>query len=133
MLVNEDLATDINLYLQEIGNDITAEKVKLYLGRPEVMEKHGVTKTISVCTARRYLRALGYRYTEPKKGQYCDGHEREDVVYERDKVYVPKIKKLEARMRHWDKDGLPEYGPHPEGRRIIVWNHDESTFYAHDR
>ncbi|KAJ7633972.1 hypothetical protein B0H17DRAFT_1149833 [Mycena rosella] len=50
LLADEDIATDINLYLQEIGNDITAEKVSKYLARPEVMEKHGITKTISIRT-----------------------------------------------------------------------------------
>ncbi len=32
----------------------------------------------------------GYRWQEPKKGQYADGHERPDVVWERDKVFIPK-------------------------------------------
>lgn len=132
LLADEDVATDINLYLQEIGNDITAEKVVKYLARPEVMEKHGITKTISVRTARRYLNALGYRYSQPRKGQYNDGHERADVVYSRDKVYIPAIKKLEERMHHW-RDDRPEYGPHPKGKRVIAWYHDESIFYAHDR
>jgi hypothetical protein len=133
LLVNEGLATDINLYLQEIGNQITAEKVVEFLSRPEIMEKHGITRAISVRMARRYLHALGYRYTEPKKGQYTDGHEREDIVHERDNVYIPKIKSLEAWMHHWDRDGRPEFGPYPKGKRVIVWYHDESIFYAHDR
>jgi hypothetical protein len=38
MLADEDLAADINLYLQEIGKDITAEKLALYLGHCEVSE-----------------------------------------------------------------------------------------------
>ncbi|KAJ7933624.1 hypothetical protein B0H13DRAFT_1592199, partial [Mycena leptocephala] len=112
---------DINLYLQEIGNDITAEKLVPYLGRPEVMEKHGITKTITVHTARRYLKLLGYRYTMPQKGQY------------RDKVYIPVIKKLEARMHRWSTDGLPEFGPHLPSKRVITWHHDECVFYAHNR
>ncbi|KAJ7658886.1 hypothetical protein B0H17DRAFT_1213092 [Mycena rosella] len=133
LLADEDIATDINLYLQESGNDITAEKVSKYLARPEVMEKHGITKTISIRTARRYLNALGYRYHQPKKGQYSDGHERPDVVYERDKVYIPAIRSLERRMHRWSKDNEPEYGPRMPGRRVILWNHDESVFYAHER
>ncbi|KAJ7328503.1 hypothetical protein DFH08DRAFT_709605 [Mycena albidolilacea] len=133
LLVNEGLATDINLYLQEIGNQITAEKVVEFLSHPEIMEKHGITRVISMRTARRYLRALGYRYTEPKKGQYTDGHEHEDVIHERDNVYLPKIKSLEARMHHWDRNGRPEFGPHPKGKRVVVWYHNESIFYAHNR
>ncbi|KAF9490129.1 hypothetical protein BDN71DRAFT_1484603 [Pleurotus eryngii] len=30
-------------------------------------------------------------------------------------------------------DGQPEFGPQPEGWQMIVWFHDESIFYAHDR
>ncbi|KAJ7099117.1 hypothetical protein C8R44DRAFT_888573 [Mycena epipterygia] len=133
LLADEDIAADINLYLQEIGNDITAEKLVQYLARPEVMEKHGITKTISIRTARRYLNVLGYCYGQPRKGQYTDGHERPDVVYERDKVYIPAIQRFERRMHRWSKDNLPEYGPHLPGKRVITWNHDESIFYAHDR
>ncbi len=52
MLVNQDLAQDINLHLQELGKDITALKVVEYLGRSEVKDKYGITKTITVCTAQ---------------------------------------------------------------------------------
>ncbi|KAJ6483382.1 hypothetical protein C8R45DRAFT_788071, partial [Mycena sanguinolenta] len=133
LLVDEGLCTDIKLFLQEIGNHITAEKVVEFLSRPEIMEKHGITRKISVRTARRYLHALGYRYTELKKGQYTDGHEREDVVHERDNVYIPKIKNLQKRMQHYTRDGSPVIGPPPPGKRVIIWYHDESIFYAHDR
>ncbi|KAJ7087942.1 hypothetical protein B0H15DRAFT_922898 [Mycena belliarum] len=133
LLADEDLKGEINLYLQEIGDGITTEKLRAFLARPEIMEKHGIDQKISDRTARRYLNALGYRFTQPKKGQYSDGHEREDVVYERDKRYIPRIKALEARMQHWGKDNNPEFGPRPPGRRVIVWYHDESIFYAHDR
>ena len=39
MLVNEDLANDINLYLQEIDKDITTKKLVEYLVCPEVKKK----------------------------------------------------------------------------------------------
>ncbi len=41
MLVNEDLVQDINLHLQELGKDITAAKVVLFLACPDIKEKHG--------------------------------------------------------------------------------------------
>jgi hypothetical protein len=34
MLVNEELKSDINLYLHELGKDITAEKLVSYLWKP---------------------------------------------------------------------------------------------------
>ena len=47
MLVDQDLTNDINLYLQEIGKDITAMKLVHFLACPKVKEKHGITKKIS--------------------------------------------------------------------------------------
>ncbi|THU79174.1 hypothetical protein K435DRAFT_698465 [Dendrothele bispora CBS 962.96] len=132
MLADEDLCNDINLYLQEIGNDITAEKLVSYLARDDVREKHGISQPITVRTARRYLHTLGYRFTSSKKGQYSDGHERKDVVDYRDKVFLPRWEQIKDRIRTWTSENLPEYGPLC-GKRIIVWYHDETIFYAHDR
>ncbi|KAJ6448581.1 hypothetical protein C8R45DRAFT_1115184 [Mycena sanguinolenta] len=61
MLVDEDLKSDINLYLQELGKDITAEKLVLFLAREDIVTKHGITSKISLRTAQRYLKTLGYR------------------------------------------------------------------------
>ncbi|KAJ7622335.1 hypothetical protein FB45DRAFT_1091207, partial [Roridomyces roridus] len=133
LLVNEGLSSGLQLFLQEEPDNITPERVKAYLDRPEVREEYGITAGISLRTARRYLRALGYRYGMPTKGQYVDGHERPDVVYERDHKYIPKLKKLSERMRFYDRDGHPVFGPYHNGRRVVVWYHDESIFYAHDR
>lgn len=84
LLANEDLSNDINLYLQELGNKITAEKLVDFLSTPEIQEKHGISGRIHITTARRYLRMLDFRFTHAAKGQYSDGHEREDVVHYRD-------------------------------------------------
>jgi hypothetical protein len=46
---------------------------------------------ISDRTARRWFVKLGWIYGRNKKG-YCDGHEREDVVEYRDKVFCPRMK-----------------------------------------
>jgi hypothetical protein len=35
-------------------------------------------------------------------------------------------------MAVWDKD-LTEHLPSGEGKRVIVWFHNESVFYAHDQ
>jgi hypothetical protein len=50
-----------------------------------------------------------YRWTTPKKGQYADGHEREDVVTYRNKVFLPKWQQMETQMRNWS-GGMPEFG-----------------------
>jgi hypothetical protein len=134
MLVDEDLCNDINLYLQEIGKEISAKKLMEFLAREDIRSKHGIEKEISECTARRYLNTLGYRWSAPKKGQYADGHEWEDVVYYREQVFLPQWRRIQHRMECWiGLDAEPEQGPKMPGLRVIMWFHDESIFYAHDR
>ncbi|KAJ7622725.1 hypothetical protein DFH06DRAFT_1009349, partial [Mycena polygramma] len=134
MLADEDLATDIREHLQELGKFITADKLVEYLSREDVMDKHGLDKKISVRTARRYLNDLGYRFTTEKKGQYSDGHERDDVVYYREEVYLPSLKGFQDRSCIFDADGSVTTPSLPPGaRRTVIWYHDESIFYAHDR
>ena len=133
MLVDEDLVSDINLYLQELGsNGIMAQKIVGFLAREDIREKHGITKTISETTAQRYLKTLGYCWSGAKKGQYADGHERDDVIWYREKKFLPQWKDISSKMHNWTKDNLPE-DPSLPGHIIIVWFHDESIFYAHDR
>lgn len=44
----------------------------------------GFPRKIGLSTARRFLMELGFsRLDSSKRGLYIDGHEREDVVYER--------------------------------------------------
>ncbi|KAJ7429553.1 hypothetical protein B0H11DRAFT_1767296, partial [Mycena galericulata] len=134
MLADEDLATDVREHLQELGKFITADKLVDYLSREDVMDKHGLDKKISVRTARRYLNELGYRFKSEKKGQYSDGHERDDVVYYREEVYLPALKGFQDRSCIFDADGSVTTPSLPPGaRRTVIWYHDESIFYAHDR
>jgi hypothetical protein len=132
MLADEDVASDLKLHLQELGNDISAKKVVEFLSSPAVKEKHGITKSISERMACWYLDTLGYRWSSPKKGQYTNGHEHADIVWYRDHKFLLEWKKIEPQMRNWTKDNEVEEGPLP-GRHIICWFHDESIFYAHDR
>jgi hypothetical protein len=43
LLSDEDLQNDINIFLQGLGDNITAEKLRDYLNLPEICEKHGIT------------------------------------------------------------------------------------------
>jgi hypothetical protein len=42
---------------------------------------------------------------------------------------------LEFNMRSWNQgvEELTDDRPHPRPRRVVIWYHDESTFYANDR
>ena len=128
----ENLVNEISIYLLSLGNDITAKELMDFLHRADIKEKYGIERDISHKIACRYLQALGYCYQSMPKGQYVDGHEREDVVAYRKEVFLPKWKKFMDRMVEWDKD-LKEHLPSGEGKRVIAWFHDESVFYAHDR
>lgn len=79
------------------------------------------------------MKRLGYRWTLTPKGQYSDGHEREDVVAYRQETFLPQWKEIEPHLRNWRPDGEEDKGPLPQNRRTMVWFHDESVFYAHDR
>lgn len=137
-VVDEDFICDFNLFLQELGKDISAAKVMDWLRTPEIKKKHGITKDLSERTARRYLNILGYRWKSVKKGQFVDGHEREDVVVYRQDKFLPVWKELQKRTVKWittrGEDPRQEYGPFEvPGRRVIIWFHDETIFYANDR
>jgi hypothetical protein len=69
-----------------------------------------------------------------KRNQFSDGHKREDVVDYRINFYIPEWTKLEWRMRKWDGKGNEIPPKLNKGEQIVVvWFHDESTFYAHNR
>ena len=92
--------------------------------------KKGITKM----TARNWLSRIGFRWTLEPSGQYVDGHERGDVVEYRQKIFLPRWKELEPNLRTWIQDGTEEeVGEQPQPQRLVVWFHDESTFYANDR
>ena len=78
---------------------------------------------------------MDYRWGRGPKGQYIDGHEREDVVAYRQEIFLPTLANHEDRIRTYDRDGntIPYSGPRPMTRRLVIWFHDESTFYANDR
>jgi hypothetical protein len=99
MLADEDLRSDVMLFLQGLGKEITAEKLRAYLNSPDVRKEHGIPKRISLATANRYLKALEFRFSQPPKEQFVDGHERSDVVDKRQNKFLPAMAKLEPWMR----------------------------------
>jgi hypothetical protein len=131
MLADENLQNEISIYLLSIGNEISTKKLMEFLDQPDIKEKFGIEKSISHKTACRYLNSLGYRYKATPKGQYADGHERDDVVFYRESIFLPQWHWIQERMATWDEK-LIESAPSGSGRRVVTWFHDESIFYAHD-
>jgi hypothetical protein len=134
VLENEDLAHAIHLHLQSLGPYIRAQDVVDFIKKPEVAEQFNLKKGISLATAQRWMKQIGYRWTITPTGQYVDGHERRDVVNYRQKVFLPHWMSIEERTRKWKADFREEdIGERPQNRRVVVWFHDESMFYANDR
>jgi hypothetical protein len=77
---DEEFAQEINLHLQTKGKYVKADDIMEYLKDPEVQLRWGLKKTISHATAKRWMKKIGYRWVKKHRGQYADGHEREDVV-----------------------------------------------------
>ena len=82
------------------------------------------------------MNRLSYQWSLEPSGQYVDSHEHEDVVDYRQNKFLPKWKEIELNLWLWTLDSEAEHddwSPRPQPQRIVVWFHDESTFYAHDR
>jgi hypothetical protein len=133
ILKDEGLAEEIHLHLQGIGKYVKAMDIVHFLSTPEMLTRLDRTMPITERTAQRWMGAMGYRWTVDPKGQYVDGHEREDVVEYRQKQFLPKFAELEKWMRNWTADNQEIIDiAQREGRQIVIWFHDEATFYAND-
>ncbi|KAF8593423.1 hypothetical protein BDV93DRAFT_409205, partial [Ceratobasidium sp. AG-I] len=71
---------EIRLHCLHIGKYVTAAHIVEFLNDPVVHKRLGLKRIISVRTAQRWLHRSGYKWGREPKGQYFDGHEREDVV-----------------------------------------------------
>jgi hypothetical protein len=136
LLEDEDLANEISLHLQGIGKWVKAMDIVHFLDTPEMKLRLKLKKTNSLATAQRWMRVMNYRWTKTPNGQFVDGHERDDVVEYRQLIFLLAWEAFEPSMRSWTKnieDARPVNVTGLLGPRIIVWHHDESTFYANDR
>jgi hypothetical protein len=149
ILNDEDFADEIKLHLQSVSKKeghFKAQDLVDFIASPEMqtrLEEAGIHKrSISVWTARRWLKWLDWCFGPRKNGMYVDGHEREDVVAYRAAFVKRWLEEYEPRMVVYDNDGQPVKNPEGyvlEGKykgqpfRIILVTHDESTFYANDR
>lgn len=135
MIKDEDLQAELLTHLRSLGKYVTARAIVDYLAKPTVQQQYNLSKTISLATAQRWMEHTGYTWTIAHNGQYVDGHEREDVVEYRQNRFLPAWCALESRMRKWSSNDPTqlEEGQILPARPTVVWFHDESTFFAHDR
>lgn len=128
---DDDFSQEIHLHLQGIGKYIKAENIVQYCAQTEVLAWLKRTKTISLITARQWLKKMGYHWKQNHKGQYVDGHERSDVVHYRQSIFLPVMEQYECRMRSWVNEHEWDL-PRGITRAMVIWVHDEPIFYAHD-
>ena len=92
-------------------------------------------RSISVRTATRWLRRLGFRPTSHKKGAFVDGHERDDVVAYR-REFLQQLKQLKNSHRppppcSDERAATPP--PNAESMKTLVLiYHDESIFNSNE-
>jgi hypothetical protein len=85
---------------------------------------------MDISTAQRWMKKLDYHWAYDPKDQYVDGHEQEDVVDYRQNVFLPRWANIKACTQDWS-NCQPD--PLPHKRKVVVWFHNELTFYANDR
>ena len=130
------LPTEAAKYCQEICDKEMPRGLKKYLELelfPRIHMKVG--KGISVSTARRWLQREGFKYTLHKKAIYYDGHDRADVVKDRQTRFLPAMAMYRERLVEYTMGNPTEeiIKTLPPGvRRLVLLAHDESTATAND-
>ena len=133
LLEDEDLAQEIHVHLQGIGKYVKAMDIVHFLDTPKMHARLKIKKTISLATAQRWMCIMNYRWTKNPHGQFVNGHERKDIVEYCQSVFLPFWENVQPSMKSWTENIEDVTGPGINTPHIIVWHHDESTFYANDR
>ncbi|EUC58566.1 hypothetical protein RSOL_264110 [Rhizoctonia solani AG-3 Rhs1AP] len=132
---DKDLSAAIWHWLRDRGKYVQARDViEFFWTAAAERFSHLLDGPPSLRTSQRWMHRMGYTWMKECCSQFADGHERDDVKDYRMNVYIPEWMKLEQRMRSWGSDGNVIPPKLSEGERVVVvWFHDESTFYAHDQ
>lgn len=125
----------------KLEDEGVAERIRLFLQQHKYASAKAIAQHLSTSeptiiiherTVERWLHDLGFSWRDEPKGLYKDGHEREDVVEYRQNVFLPAWRRLRDNLTVFSDDRC--IGSEPIGQSlIVVWFHDETTFYANDR
>ncbi|KAF9228309.1 hypothetical protein BS17DRAFT_693021 [Gyrodon lividus] len=133
-IADESLVADIKAHLQSLGKYICVQDIVDYLTLPDVQKEHGFMKTISLVTAQCWMEKLDYCWKKEPKGQYSDGHEHDNIVNYCQNIFLPAWARFQLHMHNWTTENLYASEKLMAGlRKVVVWFHDESMFYANDR
>ncbi|TBU23040.1 hypothetical protein BD311DRAFT_811054 [Dichomitus squalens] len=94
---------------------------------------------LSRSTMRRLLISEGFTWSEHRKAVYYDGHERPDVVKDRNERFIPAMQAIRYRLVRY-KVGAVDTEEHPDLQlngilvrpRLVLVAHDEMVAQAHD-
>jgi hypothetical protein len=128
---DESIAQDIHVHLQSIGKYVKAMDLVNFLDKPEMHKWAHLEKWISLATAQQWMKKLDYCWTMDPKGQFVDGHEREDIVTYRQNKFLPAWRDLKDKTQDWSNGGQLHLHT-PDTHPTVLWIHDESTFYVND-
>ena len=73
LIDDEDFAQEIHAHLQTLGPYVSAEAIVRLLDTPDMLARLHRKKTISLTTAQRWMKKMGYQWSLNPKGQYVDG------------------------------------------------------------
>ncbi len=87
------------------------------------------------------MKWMGYQWKAEPKGMDSDGH---DIINYHQNVFLLLWVELECATRWWKADATEDelngqtasecaFIACPDGKIIVIWCHDESTFYANNR
>ncbi|KAN0086048.1 hypothetical protein V8E55_007182 [Tylopilus felleus] len=141
-----ELVKEINEHLQSVGKYVHARDIIEYLGQEDIKLRYGIKKNISIAMTKHWMHNMDYCWTRNFKGQYVDGHERDDVVSYCQNIFQKKWSVMEENMCTWDPETETPSKPRPPESLppcqedlnpsyyhcLVAWFHDESTFYAND-
>jgi hypothetical protein len=100
---SESVAAEIRQNILPKCYDDLLSEIDDPAGLPSYEELLQMLDLKRVCpnTAWRWLQLMGYKYDENRRCYYTDGHEREDVVEDRNKRFLVQYFKLERRAHRW--------------------------------
>src|SRR6266498_1216446 len=132
---NEDVINNSLIFIRQNGGKITPKNYQEFINlvlfsQMEIVGKKG---SISIQTARIWLKKIGLVPQSRKKGIYFDGHEREDVL-EYHKTFLEEMKKLEQFMPTFVGDEMIQINSEISANQQlhILITYDECLFYAND-
>ena len=88
LIDNVDFVEELLVHIADIGIHVSAQAIVNFVKKPEVVERYDILKPITLDTACKWMSRLNFKWRQPPKGTYLDGHERPDVVHYHQNIYT---------------------------------------------